>query len=172
MKTQKVKRTWKQKLIHEFREYLINVIYMTLFFSAVIFYRRLVLAQHGIIIDDYFLGLIKALVIGKVVMIGGFLRISGKYEHKPLIIPTIYKAVLFTIWVMVFDIIEIYIKAFIKTPDLAEAFKELLHHFNPAWFGAAVVICVSFLPFFALKELSRLMGSGMLRALFFKKQAT
>ena len=100
-----------------------------------------------------------------------FLRISRKYEHKPLIIPTIYKAVLFTIWVMVFDIIEIYIKAFIKTPDLAEAFKGLLHHINPAWFGAAVVICISFLPFFAMKELSRVMGADNFRGMFFKNRS-
>jgi hypothetical protein len=170
MDNQKNKRSWKQKLFYEFREYLINVVYMTLFFSAVIFYRRLVLTQYGIILDDYFMGIIKALVIAKVVMIGAFLRISRKYEHKPLIIPTIYKSILFTIWVMVFDIIELYIKAFIKTPDFAEAFDRLLHHLDPAWFGAAVVICISFLPFFAMKELSRVTGSDKFRGLFFKKQ--
>jgi hypothetical protein len=170
METKKVKKNWKQRLFHEFTEYWINVIYMALFFSAVILYRRLVLAQHGIILDDYFAGVIKALVIAKVVMIGAFLRISRKYEHKPLIIPTIYKAILFTFWVMLFDVLEIYIKAFIKTPDFMEALKGLVHHINPAWFGAAIVICVSFLPFFAMKEVSRVMGSDKFRGLFFKRQ--
>jgi hypothetical protein len=170
METQKVKRTWKQKLFHEFREYLINVIYMTLFFSAVIHYRRLVLAEHGIILDDYFMGIIKALVIAKVVMIGAFMRISRKFEHKPLIIPTIYKAILFTLWVMLFDLVEIYIKAFIKTLDFADAFNGMTHHINPAWFGAAVVICISFLPFFAMKEISRVMGPDKFRDFFFKKR--
>jgi hypothetical protein len=37
-------------------------------------------------------------------MIGSFLSINRIFEHKPLIIPTIYKAVLFTLWVMIFDI--------------------------------------------------------------------
>jgi hypothetical protein len=161
----------KQKLFHEFREYLINVIYLTLFFSAVIFYRRLVLAQHGIVVEDYFLGIVKALVIGKVIMIGAFLRISRKYENKPLIIPTLYKSFLFTLWVMIFDMIEIYIKAFIQTPGFTEAFQGLKHHINPAWFGAAVVICISFLPFFAMKELSRVMGKDKFRGLFFKSRA-
>jgi hypothetical protein len=167
MENQKVKKTWKQRLFHEFREYGFNVVYMTLFFSAVIHYRRLVLAEHGIILDDYFMGVIKALVIAKIVMIGAFLRISRKYERKPLIIPSIYKAVLFTLWVMLFDIIEIYIKAFIHTPVFTEAFSELKHHINPAWFGAAVVICISFLPFFAMKELSRVIGPDKFRGMFF-----
>jgi hypothetical protein len=141
---------------------------MALFFSAVIFYRRLVLAEHGIILDDYFMGVIKALVIAKVVMIGAFLRFSHKYEHKPLIIPTIFKAILFTLWVMLFDIVEVYVRIFIKTPDFADAFIELKQHINPAWLGAALVICISFLPFFAMKELSRVMGAKKFRGLFFK----
>jgi hypothetical protein len=170
MENQKVKKNWKQKLIHEFTEYWINVVYMALFFSAVVLYRRLLLAEHGIYLDDYFAGVLKALVFAKVIMIGGFIRFSRKYEHMPLIIPTIYKAILFTLWVMLFDIIEIYIRAFIHTPDFAEAFSGLKNHINMVWLGAAVVICVSFLPFFAMKEVSRVMGSDKFRGLFFKKQ--
>jgi hypothetical protein len=164
------KRNWKQKLLHEFTEYLINVVYLTLFFSVVVLYRRLVLAEHGIIVEDYFAGLIKALVIGKVIMIGAFIRISRSYENRPLIIPTIYKAILFTLWVMVFDIGEVYIGALIKTTNLAEAFAFLKDRVNLTWLGAALVIWVSFLPFFAMKELSRVMGSGKFRSLFLKER--
>ena len=167
---EKQKKNWKQKLFHEFNEYLVNFVYMAIVFSAIVFYRRLLLAEHGIHLNDYFAGVINAAVIAKVVMIGAFLRISRKFENKPLIIPTIYKAILFTLWVMVFDIIEIYIKAFIHTPYFAEAFQGLKHHINPAWFGAALVICISFLPFFAMKELSRVMGKEKFRGLFLKRQ--
>ena len=170
MENPKVKKSWKHQFLHEFTEYWINFIYMALFFSAVVLYRRLLLAAHGIFMEDYFAGVLKALVIAKVVMIGGFIRFSRKYEHLPLIIPTLYKAILFTLWVMLFDIIEIYVRAFIHAPDLAEAFNKLKHHINLVWVGAAVVICVSFLPFFAMKEVSRIMGSDKFHGLFFKKQ--
>jgi hypothetical protein len=116
------------------------------------------------------MGLIKALVIAKVIMIGAFLRISRKYEHRALIIPTFYKAVLFTIWVMVFDLIEVLIGGLIHNPVLAEVLSELNNRVSPVWFGAAVVIFVSFLPFFAMKEVSRVMGSKKFRGMFFKKQ--
>ena len=98
MEKPEAKKSWKQKLLHEFTEYWMNVLYMALVFSAIIFYRRLVLAHYEIYLDDYFSGVFKALVIAKVVMIGAFLRISRKFEHKPLIFPVLYKAVLFTIW--------------------------------------------------------------------------
>jgi hypothetical protein len=80
---------------------------MALFFSAVVLYRRLLPAEHGIILEDYFAGVLKALVIAKVVMIGAFLSISRKFEHKPLYLPVLYKVILFMLWVMLFDIIEV-----------------------------------------------------------------
>ncbi|MCX6248346.1 MAG: hypothetical protein NTW10_11490 [Bacteroidetes bacterium] len=168
MENQKAKKTWKQKLFHEFSEYLVNFIYMAIFFSAVVFYRRLVLAQHGIVVEDYFAGVIKAFVIAKVVMIGAFLRISRKFENKPLIIPSLYKAILFTIWVMLFDMLEMLIKGFIQSGLPADALTELKNQVNAVWFGAALMIFVSFIPFFAFKELSRVLGRKKIQDRFFK----
>jgi hypothetical protein len=170
MKHQKVKKSFKQRLFHEFTEYWINFTYMAIFFSAVVLYRRLVLAQHGILLEDYFAGVLKALVIAKVVMIGAFLRISRKFEDQPLLIPSIYKAVLFTIWVMIFDFIEIFILAFIHHPVLSEAIANTKNHINLVWLGAALVVFVSFVPFFAFKELTRSIGGEKIRNLFFRRQ--
>lgn len=169
MGNQEVKKNWKHRFIHEFNEYWMNVIYMALVFSAIIFYRRLVLAHYEIYLDDYFSGVIKALVIAKVVMIGAFFRISRKYEHQPLIIPVFYKAVLFTLWVMLFDIAEAFIRIFIKTPVLMEAVNELKTHLNSVWLGGALLIFFSFIPFFAFKELVRVMGKEKIRELFLHK---
>ena len=171
MEQQEVKKSWKQRFFHEFTEYWMNVIYMVLIFSAIIFYRRLVLAHYEIYLDDYFSGVIKALVIAKVVMIGAFLRISRKFEHKPLIYPVLYKAVLFTIWVMLFDIVEIYLRALIQSPSLVEAFHELENHLTTIWLGGALLIFFSFIPFFAFKELVRVLGKEKISELFLRKHA-
>jgi hypothetical protein len=171
MENEKVKKSWKQKLFHEFTEYWMNMLYMSLVFSAIIFYRRLVLAHYEIYLDDYFSGVLKALVIAKVVMIRAFLRISRRYEHKPLVFPVLYKAVLFTIWVMLFDILEIYIRAFIRTPSPVKAFHELEIHLTNVWLGGALLIFFSFIPFFAFKELVRVLGKEKVKELFLQKHA-
>jgi len=171
MADQEIKKSWKQKFLHEFNEYWMNVIYMALVFSAIIFYRRLVLAHYEIYLDDYFSGVVKALVIAKVVMIGAFLRISRKFEHKPLIFPVLYKAVLFTLWVMLFDIAEAFIRIFINNPVFMEAINELKSHMNNLWLGGALLIFFSFIPFFAFKELVRVLGKEKIRELFLHKHA-
>ena len=61
MKDDKTKKTWKNSLLAGFKEYLINFVYMAIFFSAIILYRRLALAEYGIVLNDYFLDVIKAL---------------------------------------------------------------------------------------------------------------
>ena len=159
----------RQRLFNEFTEYLINFVYMSVIFSAVILYRRLILAQYGIILEDYFAGVIKAFVIAKVVMIGAFLRVSRKFEHKPLFIPVLYKAVLFTLWVMIFDILEVFIVSFIRYPDWAEGFNAVQNRLSLVWAGGAMLIFFIFIPFFAFKELNRVMGKKKVLDLFIRK---
>jgi hypothetical protein len=171
MEAQIEKKTWKQKLFHEISEYLVNAAYLTLFFCVYAISRRLTLAQYGIYLDDYFIGLIKALVIAKVIMIGAFLRISRKYEHKPLIIPVLYKVFIFLLWVILFDAVEGLIRGLIETHSMAGAFENLVqHHFTKVWLGGLLMVILSFIPFFALKELSRIMGHEKFKDLFLKSR--
>jgi hypothetical protein len=166
----KVKKTWKQKIFSEFTEYLVNFVYMSLIFSAIILYRRLVLASHGIYLDDYFMGVIKAFVIAKVVMIGAFLSISRKFEHKPLFIPILYKAFLFTIMVMLFDMVEEFLKAIIHSHDFLIAVGELQARISAVWLSASLLIFFIFIPFFAIKELIRVLGKDSVKAMLLERR--
>jgi hypothetical protein len=170
MDNQKQKKTFKQKLFHEFSEYLVNFIYMSIIFSAIILYRRLVLAQHGIVVEDYFLGVFKAFVIAKVVMIGAFLAISRKFEHRPLFIPILYKAFLFTLMVMFFDVIEEFIRGAIHNKDIFLAIEELKIHMNYVWLGGSILIFFTFIPFFGVKELIRVMGRENVKAILLDRR--
>ncbi len=170
MKDQKPKKNFKQRLFSEFSEYMINFVYMSVVFSAVILYRRLLLAEYGIFLEDYFIGVVKAFVIAKVVMIGAFLKISHKFEHKPLYMPIIYKAFLFTIMVMIFDVVEEFIRGFIHNPDFMAVVHEMQTHVNLAWLGASLLIFFIFIPFFAVKELIRVMGKENVKAILLQRR--
>ncbi len=165
------KKTFKQKLFHELSEYGINVIYLTLFFGVFALARRLTLAHYGIYVDDYFIALIKALVIGKVIMITAFLNISRKFEGQPLIFPVLYKVFFFVLFVILFDVVEGWIRGIISTHSVSEGFQVLVnHHFSKMWLGGLLMVALSFLPFFMLRELSRTIGHEKFREIFFKGQ--
>jgi hypothetical protein len=72
-----------------------------------------------------------------------------------------------------FDAIEEMIRGLIITKNLGEAFNGLIHeHFSKMWLGGLIMVGVSFLPFFTLKELSRVIGDHKFRSLLFKGGST
>ena len=171
MENSTIKKMLKQKLLHEFSEYMINVVYLMLFFCAFAVARRLTLAHYNIYVEDYFIGCIKALVIAKVIMLGAFLRISRKFENKPILIPVLYKTVLFVICVILIDMIEVLIKETIKLQSISGAFQYLIDkHFSKLLLGGIIIVAISFIPFFTLKEISRVIGPQKFRNLLLKQR--
>ena len=168
----KKRMNWKDKILHEMAEYLFNVIYLALVFAAFTQYRRFLLAAHDIIYTNYWVALIQALIFGKVIMVGALFRLGRSLEQKPLIIPTLYKAVVFTFLVVVFHVIEHAIKGLWQGNDLADSLTGFLDRGYHEVLAGSLVIFVALIPFFAVKELGRVLGEDKIRALFFRKRVT
>jgi len=166
-----VKKTgrWKEKFFHEMAEYGINVIYLTLVFAAFTQYRRLVLAAHDIIYTNYWVAVIQALILGKVIMIGAVFHLGRSLEQKPLIYPTLYKAVVFTFLVVVINLIEHALKGLWTGNGLAGGFAEFFGRGPHELLAGSLVIFVALIPFFAIKELGRVFGEEKISVLFFRK---
>ncbi len=64
----------KKKIVHEVVEYWIIVLYLAILFAAFTQYRRLLLTAYDITYTNYWVAAIKALVLGKVIMVGEALR--------------------------------------------------------------------------------------------------
>ncbi len=152
-------------------EYWLSVLYLALFFGFFITYRRLILAHYSISYESYGFALLKAFVLAKVILVAERLRVGRGFERRPLIIPTLYKAVIFTICVVFFNAIESIIGSFSHGKDLAGAFGELMTRYNYEWLSAALVVFFAFVPFFALRELRQLLGKGVVFRLFFMSRS-
>jgi len=161
--------SWKDKFFHGMAEYVINAIYLALVFAAFTQYRRLVLAAHDIIYTNYWVAVIQALILGKVIMIGAVFRLGRSLEQRPLIYSTLYKAVVFTFLVLVFNLIEHVIKGLWTGKGLAGGFAEFLDRWPHELLAGSLVIFVALIPFFAFKELGRVLGKEKIGALFFRK---
>jgi len=152
-------------------EYWINVAYLTLVFAAFTQYRRFVLAAHDITYTNYGVALIEALILAKVVMIGDVLRLGRRLEHKPLIYSTLLKTVVFSLFVGAFTLIEQVIKGLWSGKGLTGGLVELLGKGHHELLAGCLVTFVAFIPFFAFKELERVLGEDKIWALFFRRGA-
>ena len=168
-KTNEQKVDWKRKLFLEMTAYWINVLYLTILFAVFTSYRRLILANYNIGYSNWGISFIKALVLAKVVMIGSLVHVGRRLENKPLILPTIFQSALFTFWVALFALVESTIRGFLHGKGLAGALDHLLGEGPNEFYSKCLVVFVAFIPFFAFKELARVLGKGIIWELFFRK---
>src|SRR4030095_3239390 len=164
------KTGWKQKLIHEATEYWVNFVYLAVFFCSFALYRRLILAEHQISYFHYGVGVIEALILAKVILVGDALHLGRGFEGRPLIYPTLYKAIVFTIFFGVFSVIEHTIGGILHDQGLMEGINELMSKGWDELLSRCLVIFIAFIPFFAFRELGEVMGEGKIGTLFFTKR--
>lgn len=167
----KQKTGWKQKVLREFIRYWINVLYLAIIFSLFSWYRRLILAHYEIKYLNYGVALIEALVLAKVIMIADVIGLSrGLFGTKPLIYPTLYKSVVFSVFVALFVCLEDTIGGLLKGQGLTGWFVELQGNGKYEFLAHFLMIFFVFIPFFAFKELGKTMGEGKLGQLFFRNK--
>ena len=166
----KTKEPLKKRIVHEVVEYWINVAYLGLVFAAFTQYRRLVLAAYDITYTNYWVAVIEALILAKVIMIGDVLRLGRGLEDKPLIYPTLYKTVVFTVFVAVFKAIEHVIGGLWHGQGITGGLVEVSEKGFPVMLANSLVVLAAFIPFFAVKELGRVLGRDKIAALFFRRR--
>ncbi len=160
----------KQKVVHEVVEYWVNFVYVAFFLVAFTWYRRLILAEYNIVYTQYWVPLVEAAVLAKVISIGDLLRIGRRLDHLPLIIPTLYRTLAFSVWIAAFKAIEATIRGLIHGQGFLGGLNELASKDWHQWLAGCVVAFVAFIPFFAFKELELIVGRDKLRPLFWRRR--
>jgi hypothetical protein len=163
--------TIKQKILHEIRRMAMIFIYLSVFFLVFRLYTRLVLSEYRINTFEYGLTILKALALAKVIITVETLRLGERFRERPLIIPTLYSTVVFTLFAFAFEIVEHVTVGQLRGHGVAQVFTELLDKGWPYIAGMTLVVFVAFLPFFAFREAERVLGEGKLRDLFIKPRA-
>jgi hypothetical protein len=159
---------FKEKAVKEFKVYWIITLYLAFVFCAFISYRRLILSEFDISYLHYGAGVIEALIIAKVILIGQAIGLGKRFEHGPLIVAALFKAALYGVFVAVFAVIEHLVEGLAHGKGLAGAWHELLGLGKDEILARTLMVFATFIPFFAFWEADRVLGEGKLFALFFQ----
>jgi hypothetical protein len=162
----------KQRIAHEIRKLVAIFIYLAAFFIVLRFYTNLVRGETQINYLQYGLALLKSLALAKIILTGEALRLGERFRARPLIVPTLYKAVMFSTFALAFELGEHLVLGRVRGKELAEVWTEILDKGWPHLVAMALVVFVSFLPFFAFRETEHVVGEGAVYDLFFKRGAT
>jgi hypothetical protein len=159
----------KQKISHEMKEFLIIFLYLGLVIGVFNIYRWLLLAEYHVGYFVYGYSLVEALILAKVILIGKSLGIGERFSGKPLIIPTLYKTMLFALFVFAFGILEHLTSGFLHGKDLAGIFQEVIRS-RYEILARILMMFVAFIPFFAFGEAMQALGEVKIFDLFFRSR--
>lgn len=165
------KLSLKQRLVEEMRRLLAISVYLSIFFLVFRLYTNLVLDQLHINYFVYGLTVLKAVVLAKIILAADALRLGRRFHERPLIVPTLYNTVVFAVFALVSEIFEhLIVGALLHGQGPAAVFAEIRDKGWPNLAGMTLVVFVAFIPFFAFREVERVLGEGTLFDLFFTRK--
>jgi hypothetical protein len=165
------KRTFKQRIWHNFREFLAMFLYLWLLFALFTYHEAIVLAKHHIDYKPFGLAFVNAFVLAKVMLVAEELRVGTRFRKSAPVFPVLHKSLLFAIIFICFNMAEEIVVGLWKGETLAESIPKIGGGSPLGIVIAGMIITVALIPFFAFRELSRVMGKGVLETLFLKAHA-
>jgi len=168
MNSEKSEKGIKEKAAHEFKEMAIVTVYLAFFFCALATYSMLLMQKSELAYFTYGAAVVNALVVAKVILIGEAAHLGKKQEARPMLISAVLKAFLYTLLVFAFHFVEEIIKRLIHGKDIAGAFRDVR---LDDLLARSVIIFCTFIPFFAFRELGRVLGQDKFRAMLIGKGA-
>lgn len=158
------------KLYLETKRFLLIFAYLALLLSGFNMYKRMVLAEYHISYFHYGYGFLESWILAKAVLVGDFLRIGQRFRDRPLIVPTLYKALCLSIIVLGFTVLEHILFGFFHTRDLSKVLQEIVTKSRGEILAFTTIIFINLIPLCAIRETARTMGEGKLFELFFKRK--
>ena len=159
MTSERVKKI-EEKAIEEFRSFFIMALYLWFVFALMLLNEAVILKKPNLNVLGQGFAVINALVMAKVMLIADDLGFGRQLDDLPLIWPIFYKAVAFGLLFVVFHEFEHYVVAWFAGKTQAYSLPTLA---GGTWAGVACVwaaMAVSLAPFFAIREISKLVGVG------------
>jgi hypothetical protein len=159
------KRSLKDRAVSEIEKYAVISAYLWVLFALFGLHRELV-QGHGVSVWQQGFALINALVFGKVILIGEAFELGKAKSGDALAWVVARKSLIFAILLIAFHILEEMIRAWFKGLPVSDAVASLGGTLGGvAAYGA--IFFVVLIPFYALQEAGRVLGSDALWRLFF-----
>jgi hypothetical protein len=160
-------RNLKERALLEFKTFLGIFLYLWVVFALLSIHESIIRAQHNLDFTAHTLAIINAFVLAKILLVGEYLHLGAGFNEKPLVYPVLYKSLVFSIFLTCFHVAERMIVGMIRGKSFAESFSAIGGGRLEAILSIGALMFVMLIPFFAFRELGRMIGEEKLRALIY-----
>lgn len=162
--------TLARRVRSELTEYLAIAGYLAVCFAALLFYKAAILESEGIEAFRLGFAIVKALILGKFVLILEHLKIGKIKAVRILALNILKNALLFTVLLIVLSAVEEVIAGFIHGETALAALKDFGGGTRPEALATAFLMFLIFLPYFAYRDIAASLGEDRLLRLLFTRQ--
>jgi hypothetical protein len=160
------KKSLKERAVSELEKYAVITAYLWVLFALFGLHRELV---QGLGVSAWQQGfaIINALVFGKVMLVGEAFELGKATSSQALAWVVVRKSLIFAILLIAFHIFEEAVRGWFKGLPVSDAMTSLGGSFGGVVAYGAIFFVV-LIPFYALQETGRVLGSAALWNLLFK----
>ena len=166
---QGAKRSLAARVRHEVEEIVVRILFLWVMFGLFELNHTAILAKEHIDYWPHGLALINAIVMSKVLLIAEQMNFARQFHERRLVWSILYKSAMFSILFLVVHVAEEVIKGLF---DGHRFFASLPQgdQLQLALCSAAILF-IALTPYFAYREVGRVIGPDKLHALIFKERA-
>ena len=151
-----------ERIRHELAQYVVVSAYLYVCFGALLLYKAAILHAQGIEFEFYGLAFLKAVILGKFVLIGNALKLGGGGARRPLAVHIFVKAALFMLFLVFLSVIEEVIVALIHGRAAREGVAGVAGGSFPQALATSFLILLILIPYIAWREIAAEIGERKL----------
>src|SRR4029453_17455719 len=91
------KRTFKERIFHNFREFVAMFLYLWVLFALFTYHETIVLAKHHIDYKPFGVAFVNAFILAKVMLVAEELRVGTRFRKSAPVFPVLYKSLMFAV---------------------------------------------------------------------------
>jgi hypothetical protein len=155
--------TLLQRLRHELSEYLIISAYLYVCFGSLTFYKAAILHSEGIAYAPFGFAIVKALILGKFVLLLHALKIGERKGGAGVLFADILKkSVLFLVFLIALTVAEEIIAGYFHGRAIQETLSELGGGTLQQAFAVSLLMLIILIPYFTFRVIAIRLGEGVL----------
>jgi hypothetical protein len=151
------------RIIGEVGQLAIVSLYLYLVFVALLLYTMSIAGAEHVSIGQFGYAAIKALVLGKFVVMGHWFGVGERRRSWPLIHTILYRSVMLWLFLIALWLLEHLIEALVNERSLRAALADVINIYLYQMLTRSLLVLLMLLPYVALRQVGRTMGPGGLR---------
>jgi hypothetical protein len=162
-----VKRSVKERAREELRRYAVVAAYLWICLTALLLYKKALLREEGVSFLVHGIAAVKALILGKFILIGEALHVGSRSSPSTLLRAIVRKTLVLLITLIVLNLVEELLVGWFHGHSAAQTLAEFFGPRSLETLVKCVVMLLVMIPLVAGEEISAALGPGVLKRMLF-----